>query len=476
METIEHISLKIDLQQVLTTEQAWHYNIVPKSADERNVEFYVDETQAFSGLKDELEIMLGKSVVLEKAPSAIVQKALSTYYRRKAAVQGVEMSVKRSDDFLLSLIREAKTLGSSDIHIEIYEDKCRVRIRIDGALIERYTISKGDEYSALINKIKIKANLDIAEKRLPQDGRMLFSKDGYKFDIRVSVLPTLQGEKVVLRLLSNDATDIDIHKIGFNENELIDYLDGVKRSHGIVLISGPTGSGKTTTLYATLKLLNKETTNILTVEDPIEYTLPGINQVQLKESIGLTFASALKTFLRQDPDIIMLGEIRDGETAQMAIRASLTGHLVLSTIHTNSAWGTISRLVDMGVPPFLIASTLNVSIAQRLVRLLCNDCKKKEPFDLKYLPKSYKAPHQLTEHFVACGCEHCHFTGYKGRRAIFEVIPIDFELAEKIKNNIFAVSSLLEERKIKTLDRNAFEMLEKGETSADEVYSLLLNL
>lgn len=473
METIEHISLNLELQQVLTPEQAWHYKIVPKSATENRFEFYVDEEKIFPSIKDELEILLGKSVSLEKAPSPIVQKALATYYRK--SVRGTEVSVKRSEDFLLSLIREAKTLNSSDIHIEIYEEKCRVRIRIDGMLIERYTISKS-EYPALINKIKIKAELDITQKRLPQDGRIFFNQDGYKFDMRVSILPTLHGEKIVLRLLSNDATDVDINKIGFNENELRDYLEGVKRSHGIVLISGPTGSGKTTTLYATLKLLNKETTNIVTVEDPIEYTLPGINQVQVHESIGLTFASALKTFLRQDPDIIMLGEIRDGETAQMAVRASLTGHLVLSTIHTNSAWATISRLVDMGVPSFLIASTLNISVAQRLVRLLCNECKKKEPFEVKHLPKSYKAPREIKEHYVACGCEHCYFTGYKGRRAIFEVIPIDFELAEKIKNNIFTVSSLLEERKIKTLDRNAFEMLEKGETSLDEVYSLLLNI
>ncbi len=475
MQTLEHISLNIDLQQVLTPEQAWHYNIVPRSSTETGFEFYVDEEKILPGINDELEMFLGKNVLLEKVPSYIVQKALSTYYRRKAASQGIEMSVKRSDDFLLSLIREAKSLNSSDIHIEIYEEKCRVRIRIDGLLIERYTISKG-EYPALINKIKIKADLDITQKRLPQDGRIFFNQDGYKFDMRVSILPTLHGEKIVLRLLSNDATEVDINKIGFNADELRDYLEGVKRSHGIVLISGPTGSGKTTTLYATLKLLNKETTNIVTVEDPIEYTLPGINQVQVHESIGLTFASALKTFLRQDPDIIMLGEIRDGETAQMAIRASLTGHLVLSTIHTNSAWATISRLVDMGVPPFLIASTLNISVAQRLVRLLCNECKRKEPFEAKYIPKSYKAPREIKEHYVACGCEHCYFTGYKGRRAIFEVIPIDFELAEKIKNNLFNVTSLLEERKIKTLDQNAFEMLEKGESSVDEVYSLLLNI
>jgi type IV pilus assembly protein PilB len=476
MEITEHIILSIDLQQIITSQQAWHYGIIPKSVSGDRYHLYVDEAMLFPGMNDELEILLGKIVFLEKTASAVVQKALSTYYRRNPlASRGVEISVKRSEDFLLALIREAKNLGSSDIHIETYEEKCRVRIRIDGLLIERYTVSKS-EYPALINKIKIKAELDIAEKRLPQDGRIFFNQDGYKFDIRVSVLPTLHGEKVVLRLLNNDATDIDINKIGFNEIELHDYLEGVKRPHGIVLISGPTGSGKTTTLYATLKILNKETTNILTVEDPVEYTLPGINQVGVKENIGLTFASALRTFLRQDPDVIMLGEIRDGETAQMAIRAALTGHLVLSTIHTNSAWGTISRLVDMGVPPFLIANTLNISVAQRLVRLLCNNCKKEESFDKKYFPKNFKMPREMKNHFIACGCNQCYFTGYKGRRAIFEVIPIDFDLSERIKNNIFTIGSVLQEKDIKTLDLNAFEMLEKGDTSIDEVYSLLINV
>jgi len=327
----------------------------------------------------------------------------------------------------------------------------------------------------LVNKIKIMSNLDIAEKRLPQDGRIFFAYQETKFDIRVSVLPTLHGEKVVLRLLSNDSSSLDINKVGFSSFDLDNYMEGIKRPNGILLISGPTGSGKTTTLYATLKLLNKESRNILTIEDPIEYTLEGVNQVQLKESIGLTFGSALRTFLRQDPDIIMVGEIRDPDTANMAIRAALTGHLVLSTIHTNSAWGTISRLIDMGIPPFLVANTLNTSVAQRLVRLLCPHCRDKQEFSEKLYPRQFKPYRPVTHHYMPKGCNECYYTGYKGRKAVYEVIPIDHDLAGCIKNGIFDVASLLQERNIKTLAENSFELFENGNTSLEEIYSLLLN-
>jgi len=326
-----------------------------------------------------------------------------------------------------------------------------------------------------VNKIKIMSHMDIAEKRLPQDGRIFFNKDGMKFDIRVSVLPTLHGEKVVLRLLNNDATDIELETLGFSTTDLENYQEGIKQHNGILLISGPTGSGKTTTLYATLKLLNQEERNIVTIEDPIEYTLEGINQVQLKESIGLDFASALKTFLRQDPDIIMLGEIRDKDTASMAIRASLTGHLVLSTIHTNSAWDTVSRLIDMGVPSYLIASTLRTSVAQRLVRILCPSCKGKRRFDANTLPKGFKPYQEVEEDYYAVGCEECHYTGYKGRKAIYEVIPIDREVASLIKSNAQDINTQLEEKNIKSLAANAYQMFADGETSLEEIYSLLIN-
>lgn len=477
MSNPDYIPVSIDLQQSITPDQAWYFRVVPKAIKGNLIEFYAEENFP-SNLKNELEILLGKDVSIEKTPSDIIRKTIVKYYR-KVSVQpsgkpSKKITADQKEDFLSTLIPEARQLGSSDIHIEAYEEKCRVRIRIDGLLIERYTISKED-YPTLINKIKIKANLDIAEKRLPQDGRIFFNNEGVKFDIRVSVLPTLHGEKIVLRLLSNDATNIDIKALGFSDFDLDNYLEGVKKPHGIVLISGPTGSGKTTTLYATLKILNKEKTNVLTIEDPIEYTLEGINQVQLKENIGLTFAAALRTFLRQDPDIIMLGEIRDAETAQMAIRAALTGHLVLSTIHTNSAWGTISRLMDMGVPSYLIANTLNTSVAQRLLRLLCLHCKEKEPFDNNLFPKSFKTEKSLPHHVVAKGCEHCYYTGYKGRKAIYEVLPIDHELAENIKNNNQDISHLLKARNVKTLAKNALDLFEKGETSLEEIYPVLMN-
>jgi type IV pilus assembly protein PilB len=476
MSEMTDLKLPIELQQFITPDQAWHYHIVPKQADVHSICFYADPEHFSDSFRDELEMLLGKKISIEMAEGSDVQRALGLYYRRQvpSAKQKSQQLSGKSDDFLVSLIMEAKNLSSSDIHIELYEEKCRVRFRIDGLLMERYIINKND-YPSLINKVKIKADLNISEKRLPQDGRILFNHEGMKFDIRVSVLPTLHGEKIVLRLLSKDATNIDIHTLGFSDSEIMCYMEGIKKPHGIILISGPTGSGKTTTLYATLKILNKEKSNILTIEDPIEYTLEGINQVQLREDIGLTFARALRTFLRQDPDVIMLGEIRDSETAQMAIRAALTGHLVLSTIHTNSAWGTISRLVDMGVPSFLLANTINLSVAQRLLRILCPECKEKRGLEPGELPRTYKLAKTIDSHYVAKGCEHCHFTGYKGRRAVYEVLPVDQELSEKIKSNLFDISGWLSERNIRTLKDNAFDLFYEGQTSLEEVYPILLN-
>lgn len=468
--------IKTEVLQLLNTEQAWRFKVVPFEKYVSTVKCYHSADN--SPYKDELELILACDVIFEPIEEEALQILLTKYYR-KTTTDNNTSSLKQkytgtSNDFLKNLISESKILKSSDIHIEIYDEKCRVRLRIDGVLMERYILDK-EEYPTIINKLKIMANLDIAEKRLPQDGRIFFNQNNQKFDIRVSVLPTLHGEKVVLRLLSNDATNIDIFKLGFSEFDLSNYLEGVRKPHGVILISGPTGSGKTTTLYATLKLLNKESRNILTIEDPIEYTLDGINQVQLKESIGLNFGSALRTFLRQDPDIIMVGEIRDFDTASMAIRASLTGHLVLSTIHTNSAWGTINRLIDMGVPPFLVANTLNVSIAQRLVRILCPQCKSQVPFDISYYPKQFKAPRKVEYHYIAKGCDDCFHTGYKGRKAVYEVVPIDMELGDAIKRNTSDIDLLYKERSIKTLSENAFFLFETGETSIEEIYSLLLN-
>ncbi len=476
MSVTEDITILSDQLHLLKKDQAWHYRILPKNKTGNRILLYCDETTDKRGLSEELEILFNLEILLEPIPAAQISKLLSKYYIKDNVAQGSSQLQLNNDadNFLANLIQEAKNLKSSDIHIESYENKCRVRIRIDGMMVERYLL-KRDEYPALINKIKIISNLDIAEKRLPQDGRINFKYGDQQFDIRVSILPTLHGEKVVLRLLNNDATEIDLNSLGFSQFDLDNYLQGAKRPNGILLISGPTGSGKTTTLYATLKLLNKETTNILTIEDPVEYTLEGINQVQLKESIGLNFAAALRTFLRQDPDVIMVGEIRDPETANMAIRAALTGHLVLSTIHTNSAWGTVSRLIDMGIPPFLVASTLNTTVAQRLIRLLCPFCKEEKPFEEGQYPKQFKPYTKVTHHGVPRGCEECYYTGYKGRKAVYEVIPIDQDLAFEIKQGNMYIQNHLKERGIQTLAENAFKLFADKLTSIEEIYPLLFN-
>lgn len=476
MSLSKEILLATELIHLVSREQAWHYRILPMESLPGHIAFYCDESVDEQALLAELEVVMGMEIRLEKLPVEEVSRLLSTYYFKENKSYGVqEMSQAIGNtDFLSKLIDEARSLKSSDIHIEIYENKCRARVRIDGMMVERYLLNK-DEYPALINKIKILANMDIAEKRLPQDGRIHFKSSAQEFDIRVSALPTLHGEKIVMRLLNNNAANIELSTVGFSDFDLENYLSGVKRPNGILLISGPTGSGKTTTLYATLKYLNKETRNILTIEDPIEYTLEGINQVQLKESIGLSFSSALRTFLRQDPDIIMVGEIRDPETANMAVRAALTGHLVLSTIHTNSAWGTVSRLLDMNIPGFLVANTLNTSVAQRLVRLLCADCKLSAAFDQSAYPKNFKAPQHIGQHYIPGGCEKCHFTGYHGRKAVYEVIPVDRELAIEIKKGNQHVDALLKERGIKTLAENAFELFAEGRTSIEEIFPLLFN-
>ncbi len=447
------------LRDCITADQAWHYKIIPISRNSDGVSFVTcnDLDQA---LEQELELLLGVDVNLEAAPKEQVNRLLASSYRRSdSGNKKIEISANSAQHVIQDLVLEAKSLGSSDIHIEVYEEMARVRIRIDGALVERYRYDKKD-HASLVNRVKVQASLDISEKRLPQDGRMMLNHEQERSDVRVSILPTLHGEKVVLRILGQDAGELDIRQLGMDSAEQRAYLQGVSKPHGIILISGPTGSGKTTTLYATLKHLNETVRNIVTIEDPVEYTLEGINQVQMKGTIGLDFAAALKSFLRQDPDVIMLGEIRDAETAQMAIRASLTGHLVLSTIHTNSAWGTISRLIDMGVPPFLLSSTLNVSVAQRLVRLLCNNCKTPNAND-------------TGGKFTAVGCPTCHYTGYKGRRALYEVIPITRAASKMIHDGITDQAEAQEKLKFRTLASSANELIEQGLSSYEEVLPII---
>lgn len=467
---MEEIIVHNENLHLVSADLANYYKVLPKENTSDTITLFCLDTKNTNDVKEELELLLGKKVTLLPYTENQINKALSIYYRKERLESANKTFSIDSGDFLENLLSEAKGLKSSDIHCEIYEDAARIRFRIDGHLIERYKIER-ENYLELVNKIKIRSKLNITEKRLPQDGRITTPT----FDIRVSILPTLYGEKIVMRLLGQDATNIDLKALGFQQEELDNYLEAVKKPNGIILISGPTGSGKTTTLYATLRLLNDSRRNIVTVEDPIEYTLKGINQVQLKEDIGLTFASALKSFLRQDPDVIMLGEIRDSETALMAIRASLTGHLVLSTIHTNSAIGTVSRLIDMGVPPYLISETLNLSVAQRLIRKLCSHCKEETTLDEKDFPNSFTIPYSIEKSYKPVGCNECFHTGYKGRTAIYEVINITNDIANAIKSNTI-VSYFEKDENYKSLPEKAFDVLAKGETSLDEIYSILLNV
>ncbi len=332
------------------------------------------------------------------------------------------------------LIAEAVRTKASDIHVEPFEDRLSVRLRVDGVMREVLTPSRRVA-PLLVSRIKVMARLDIAEKRVPQDGRVSLSLGGRPIDVRVSTLPARYGERVVMRLLDKESARLDLDELGMPPQILTTLKNVLKEPNGIVLVTGPTGSGKTTSLYAALTLLNDQSRNILTVEDPIEYGLDGVGQTQVNTKVGMTFAAGLRAILRQDPDIVMIGEIRDGETAQIAVQASLTGHLVLSTVHTNSAAAAVTRLRDMGVEPFLLSSTLTAVVAQRLVRRLCGHCKtpyKPDANELKLLglPETENGPF-----YHAKGCQHCNQLGYEGRLGIYEIIVMDSKLRSMIHDN-----------------------------------------
>ncbi len=472
---MDYIELNIAQLQIVSAKQAWEYNIIPKALDNQHIELYsVEHTENWSRI-EELELIFGKKVILTPVSEEKLINTLKKYYYHNNIKKGTIIEKSSSTDFVETLIEEALNLGSSDIHIEPEENSGRVRYRVDGKLVERFSL-KSANYQGIVNKIKIRAKLDITEKRLPQDGRMSFKKDGVEFDIRMSVLPTLYGEKIVLRLLGSGQENLTIYQIGFSRNQQKEYLKAISKISGIVLISGPTGSGKTTTLYTTLKHLNTPQYNILTIEDPVEYTIEGINQVQLKEAIGLDFNKALRTFLRQDPDIIMLGEIRDVDTAKMAIRSALTGHLVLSTVHTNSAWGTVSRLKDMGIPDYLLADTLNICAAQRLVRLLCDECKEPASPNAPLLPARFSQRIKKdSTTYKSTGCPACQYTGFKGRKALFEIIVIDEDFRNLIKNGDDGLLELKIEKQIENLGDAAFNLYNEGYTSLEEILPILLS-
>jgi len=360
------------------------------------------------------------------------------------------------DDILSTAINT----NVSDIHIEIFRDKSQIRFRKNGSLLEIHEYEKfiTNNYNAVVARIKILANLDIAERRLPQDGKITYkAKNGPEVDFRISILPTNLGERIVIRILNSSSLAISIKALGFNKLQEEAFIKAIDAPQGMILVTGPTGSGKSTTLYGAMNYLNKPGINILTAEDPVEYTMSGISQVQVREDIGLSFASALRSFLRQDPEIILVGEIRDGETADIATKAALTGHLVLSTLHTNSAIGSISRLINMGLPAYLVSSALTLVVAQRLLRLNCKECLidiDMETKEVSQFIKDYKVPHG-TSFKKGSGCSHCGNTGYSGRKAVHEVLTISKELQKGIANSE-SESELLE-----IAEKDGYETMQK---------------
>jgi|YNPNPStandDraft_1061719.scaffolds.fasta_scaffold00545_18 type IV pilus assembly protein PilB len=446
---------------------------------------------------DDLKFLTGYNIDVVVAEEGALKKALDRFYDQSASLAEVmsnledlelevvggeeelnleELEKATSEAPVVKLVNlvltEAIKREASDIHIEPYERKFRVRYRIDGVLYEIMSPPLKLK-NAIISRIKIMASLDIAERRLPQDGRIKLKALGKEMDFRVSVLPTLFGEKIVLRLLDKSALQLDMTKLGFEEQALAHFREAIYRPYGMVLVTGPTGSGKTTTLYSALSELNRTSHNISTAEDPVEYNLPGINQVQIHEEIGLNFASALRAFLRQDPDIIMVGEIRDFETAEIAIKAALTGHLVLSTLHTNDAPSTIHRLLNMGVEPFLVSSSVNLILAQRLVRKICPDCRQEEDLPVQALVElgMSREDARNTVLYRGRGCDRCSGTGYKGRIALYEVMPVRDEMREAILEgaSVSELKRIGRKAGMKTLRESGLQKIREGVTTVEEV-------
>lgn len=415
---------------------------------------------------------------------AEVNSALEEYVKEKA-IQMAEQEDAFSEDInnspivqlVKTMIEQAVRQRSSDIHIEPMEKQVRVRYRIDGALYEKatYNISL---LPAMVARIKIIGGMDISEKRKPQDGRITQVVDRKEYDIRVSILPTVYGEKIVMRLTSKNALNREKSQLGFKPHDLKKFDHILQNPHGILLVTGPTGSGKSTTLYTALSELNKEDVNIITVEDPVEANIDGINQVQVNNKANLTFASALRSILRQDPDIIMIGEIRDQETASIAVQASITGHLVVSTLHTNSAASTITRLVDMGIEPYLIADSTVGVIAQRLVRRLCSECKRAKKANAEELEMLMRKPDEDITIYEPCGCPKCDGTGFRGRIGVYEIMEITQPLKHIISKggDVEAIKKQALEDGMHTLRMSATLHVLEGTTSVPEMMRVSFDL
>jgi general secretion pathway protein E len=474
---------------------AKRYGILVKEQSANNAAIvYLQKTP--SQALFEIRRFIGKPLTFEQTSVAAFDALLQAAYEQKAghAQQMVDdlhenldladmaQHLPKPEDLLESadeapiirlinaLLTEAIKENASDIHIESYEKRMVVRFRVDGTL--REIIEPQREFAPMvISRLKVMAKLDIAEKRLPQDGRISLNIGGRTVDVRVSTLPSGHGERVVLRLLDKQASQLSLRQIGMADQELDSIQDMIARPHGIILVTGPTGSGKTTSLYAIVNQLNERSRNILTVEDPIEYYLDGIGQTQVNSKVEMTFAKGLRAILRQDPDVVMVGEIRDRETAEIAVQASLTGHLVLSTLHTNTAVGAITRLRDMGVEPFLLASSLVGVIAQRLVRRLCPLCKQAATVPVHDLEKlGFEANGQdSVTIYQAQGCPHCGQRGFKGRFGIFEIIPLDSKMRSLIHD--CAGDQALEQYarlSSRSIQHSALEKVLVGDTSLDE--------
>ncbi|MBI2378595.1 MAG: type II secretion system ATPase GspE [Deltaproteobacteria bacterium] len=411
---------------------------------------------------DDLAMLLGSRVTPVIAHAEAVTQAINKVYDRATGLAHEAVQQLQSDDddnrdldaidlideagndapiiaFVNALVRDAVKMRASDIHIECYERSVVVRNRIDGILYKKVEAPKQAQ-SPIIARVKIMAGLNIAEKRLPQDGRIRRKIAGKEIDVRVSTIPTTFGERIVMRILDRSNVLLSLEDLGFADDHFRTLIHLINRPHGILLVSGPTGSGKTTTLYAGLSKINSPDINILTVEDPVEYQLPGIGQMQVNPKIELTFASGLRAFLRQDPDVIMVGEIRDRETAEIAIQASLTGHLVMSTVHTNDASGAITRLVDMGIEPFLVASSLVGVLAQRLVRTLCKACKTPYRPNAEQLREIGLKPDPSLVLYKEVGCDSCFQTGYAGRQGIYELLLVSEQIRQLVLKNVDAAT------------------------------------
>lgn len=447
---------------------------------------------------DDIKFMTGYNVEVVVASELAIKSSIDKYYDQSASLADVMSDLEMEDvevvgdeeDVDISsleratedapvvklvnlILTDAIKKKASDIHIEPYERLFRVRYRIDGVL---YEVMKPPLKlkNALTSRIKIMAELDIAERRLPQDGRIKIKLGGGKdMDFRVSVLPTLFGEKVVMRLLDKSSLQLDMTKLGYESDALANFKREIHKPFGMVLVTGPTGSGKTVSLYSALAELNKTTENISTAEDPVEFNFAGINQVQMHEDIGLNFSAALRSFLRQDPDIIMIGEIRDFETAEIAVKAALTGHMVLSTLHTNDAPATINRLLNMGIEPFLVASAVNLITAQRLARRVCTECKVMEEIPVQALIDAGVPPEEAPEYvcFKGAGCPKCNNSGYRGRVGFYQVLPMLEEIRELILNGANTAEIKRESMRlgIRTMRQSGLTKLQEGITSFEEV-------